>query len=373
MPDETSVDGAAPSPSEPRGWNEEFADEAADHLAEAARDAERAGATDAGAEALRRFGSLEKTWLRCLWVHEGDSIMARALQAGAAVLAVALLVVLTGATWQGQRRLATRLDDVAASLQSVADAQGRLERIQSALAESRAAAPPAAPVIKGRVYLGDPSRPASDVQLRLHSRSSDFKRRIMTSQDGTFDTGLLPPDRYFFYCTPLDEAGRPDDAFAFNTSDIDLTTGETPRELELNAMMLTATVRVEVDGDELPLVVESKRGLLTIVPEVALVLTNQERISELRLPQARWDSPWAWRTYRRIRGGSITGGRLQEFDGYEPTHYRGGRRPPVQLVNAGVRTRGTIRRRGSSERGRARPCRAFRQWREIHHDVVRCV
>lgn len=299
------------APDDPRGWNDDFAAEAADHLAESVREAQEAGATDAANVALQRFGSLERIWLRCFWVHEGNHLMFRMIQTSAVVLSAILLAVLSGATWQGQRRLAGRLNDVDASIQSVAAAQGRLKKIQTALSDSQYEANLAAnvavsPVLRGSIFLGSPQRSAKDFEFDIRSANSSFHRKRSTGVSGRFDSGLLPNDEYVLLFTPVDASAEPNPLYSFTSRRFDLTGAVEVTEPTIDAALLDASVKFEFAAD-FPLTVSAEAGTLMIVPETSLATWDGTALEVFRDAGAPTDSYHSWHRNVRYGEGTIRG------------------------------------------------------------------
>lgn len=165
--------------------------EIADHLALSADESSRRGLPPdaAAADALRRFGDVAAVRRKCWWIQQGDQIMFRALAAGVLVTLMIAMLALGVSGWRVQSALADRLDRLTGELASLGAAQ-------QALLDQQATKP--SPEIRGRAYLGDPSRPAADVEVQIWI-ASDMKifRRVRTDADGHFRSNALPPGDYF--------------------------------------------------------------------------------------------------------------------------------------------------------------------------------
>ena len=198
----------------PAGSSDELlAAEIADHLAAAAGDLKRRGeAEDEAARlALARFGDVALVKRQCWWIHNGEEVMFRT----AGNRAVELVDDRRGRGWFGgwqlQRSLASRTEELSEQLASLTTTQ------QAMLAQQRP------PEITGLAYLGDPSRPAKDIEIQVFRFSEEppsnvsprasgvITRRLRTDSRGHFDSGILQSGEYCVLGPLLDPEGQADE------------------------------------------------------------------------------------------------------------------------------------------------------------------
>ncbi|MBI2826483.1 MAG: hypothetical protein HYX69_17545 [Planctomycetia bacterium] len=243
--------GADPRASGPgESLDAELEAEIADHLAAAAGELMRRGETpDAAAQLARgRFGDVERIKRQCWWIQKGDEVMFRTLGIGLlSLLAIGVVVVAVGG-WQLQRNFAARTEELSAQLASLTKTQ------QAMLAQQRP------PEITGHCYLGDPSKPAADVEVKVYrfseiaglssSRRGLLVRRVRTDSDGRFQTGVLTAGDYSLLA-PLQAPSADNDVQALLFAELQtrpqfLTTGSDapPEKLDVLA---SAHLRLEYD------------------------------------------------------------------------------------------------------------------------------
>ncbi len=201
--------GASPDGS----LDEQLAAEITDHLAAAAGDLKRRGeAEDEAARlALVRFGDVARVKRQCWWIHNGEEVMFRTVGiALLSLLTIGVAVVGFGG-WQLQRNLASRTEEMSQQLASLTTTQ------QEMLAQPRP------PEITGLAYLGDPSRPAKDIEIQVFRFSEEppsnmsprvsgvTTRRLRTDSRGHFDSGILQSGEYCVLGPLLDPEGQADD------------------------------------------------------------------------------------------------------------------------------------------------------------------
>jgi hypothetical protein len=213
----THDDGIEPrSGASPDGsLDEQLAAEIADHLAAAAGDLKQRGETEdeAARLALAKFGDVARVKRQCWWIHNGEEVMFRT--AGIALLSLLTLgvAVVCFGGWQLQRNLAARTEKLSEQLESLTTTQ------QALLSQQQP------PQIIGRAYLGERSKPAADVAIKIYrfpeSEGGVGRTRgvtvdvVRTDAEGRFKTGAL---QYGDYCllAPLRAPnGESDDALVF--------------------------------------------------------------------------------------------------------------------------------------------------------------
>ncbi|HEY4309096.1 MAG TPA: permease prefix domain 1-containing protein [Pirellulales bacterium] len=192
-------------------FDAELEAELADHLASSAAELVRQGESSAKAvrTALANFGDIDRIKRQCWWIHHGEDVMFRA--SGIALLSILTIgiALLAAGGWQVQRSLATRTEELSSQLASLASTQ------EAMLAQQR---PPQA---TGRCYLGDPSKPAVDTEIRVF-RFADvpqsgntpglIARRVRTDARGYFDTGILQQGEYCLLATLFTPDGKTNNA-----------------------------------------------------------------------------------------------------------------------------------------------------------------
>jgi cytochrome c-type biogenesis protein CcmH/NrfF len=191
--------------------DEQLAAEIADHLSAAASDLVRRGEAEEQAArlALARFGDVARVKRRCWWIHNGEEVMFRT--AGIALLSILTIgVAVVGfGGWQLQRSLASRTEELSEQLASLTATQ------QAMLDQQRP------PEITGLAYLGDPSKPAKDVEIQVFRFSEEppssprasgvITRRLHTDSRGHFDSGILQSGEYCLLGPLLDPEGKVDE------------------------------------------------------------------------------------------------------------------------------------------------------------------
>jgi hypothetical protein len=188
-----AVDSLAPSPESPN-LDSDITDELTDHLSLAARDLQLAGHTAAEANQIAhdRFGDVATIRRRLWWIHQGDEVMLRtalAIVCGIVIVAVAALGI-------GNWRMSRTIDDLHATLATMSENQKAITDAQKSILETQRLNRPL--TIQGRLYVGDPSKPAPGAAVHLY-RVSDRKlfEKYTTDARGQFATAPLAPDRYF--------------------------------------------------------------------------------------------------------------------------------------------------------------------------------
>jgi type II secretory pathway pseudopilin PulG len=203
----TEADGAQ-RPAE-EALAEELRAEFADHVASARERLEQQGvaAGDAQRRALDQFGDVAAVVRRCWWIRKGEEMMNRAISITLLVVLIAGLASLGVAGWQVQRAVGGRMDRLSEQLASLAETQ------QSLLAQQAQTLPVR---IRGRLYLGDPSKPAAKAKLWIYrfTPGSEMNRlrRVETDAQGNFNSGPLPPGAYFVAAPLCDREANASDA-----------------------------------------------------------------------------------------------------------------------------------------------------------------
>lgn len=248
--------GGAPDGSSNESFDEQLAAEIADHLATAADDLVRRGeAKDHAARtAIARFGDVARIKRQCWWIHNGEDVMFRT--AGIALLSLLTIgvVVLGFGGWQLSRNLASRTEELSGQLASLAATQ------EAMLAQQRP------PEITGRAYLGDPTKPAKDVEIQVfrfveeppvrgsvNRASGVVTRRLRTDAQGHFDSGILQSGEYCLLGPLMDPEGKVNENELLFTRlqshPLYLTSGVGKSAIDLN---LAARARIRLSVDNIP-------------------------------------------------------------------------------------------------------------------------
>ena len=247
--------GGAPDGSSNESFDEQLAAEIADHLAAAADDLVRRGEAEdqAARMAIARFGDVARIKRQCWWIHNGEDVMFRT--AGIVLLCLLTIgVAVVGfGGWQLQRNLASRTEELSGQLAALAATQ------EAMLAQQRP------PEITGRAYLGDPSKPAKDVEIQVFRFSDEppsnmgmqasgvVMRRLRTDALGHFDSGILQSGEYCLLAPLVDPEGNAKEQdFLFRrlqSRPLYLTTGVGKPEVEFN---LEAPARIRLSVDNIP-------------------------------------------------------------------------------------------------------------------------
>jgi hypothetical protein len=247
--------GASSDGSPNESFDEQLAAEIADHLAAAADDLVRRGQAEdeATRAALARFGDVARIKRQCWWIHNGEDVMFRT--AGIALLSLLTIgVAVVGfGGWQLQRNLASRTEELSGQLASLAATQ------EAMLAQQRP------PEITGRAYLGDPSKPAKDVEIQVFRFSEEpqansgmrvsgvVTRRLRTDAQGHFDSGILQSGEYCLLAPLLNPEGRVNENELLFTRlqshPLYLTSGVGKSAIDLN---LAAPARIRLSVDNIP-------------------------------------------------------------------------------------------------------------------------
>jgi len=247
--------GASSDGSPNESFDEQLAAEIADHLAAAADDLVRRGEAEdqAARMAIARFGDVARVKRQCWWIHNGEDVMFRT--AGITLLSLLTIgVAVVGfGGWQLSRNLASRTEELSGQLASLAATQ------EAMLAQQRP------PEITGRAYLGDPSRPAKDVEIQVFRFSEEpqsntgmqasgiVTRRLRTDAQGHFDSGILQSGEYCLLAPLVDPEGKAKEQdFLFRrlqSRPLYLTAGVGKPEVEIN---LAAFASIRLDVDHIP-------------------------------------------------------------------------------------------------------------------------
>ena len=150
----------------------------------------------AAQRALAQFGDVARVKRQCWWIHKGDEVMIRTAAIGALVLLTIGVAVVGFGGWQLQRNLAFRHRRAKRATRLAQPAQ------KAMLDQQRP------PEISGLAYLGDPSRPAKDVEIQVYMFSEEpatagqgkptgvVVRRLHTDEAGRFESGVLQSGEY---------------------------------------------------------------------------------------------------------------------------------------------------------------------------------
>ena len=159
---------------------------------------------------------------------------------------------------EGKKPLA-KIERLSATFEKVATR--RVKELATADREGELAEPTAAPnrrpVIRGRAYLGDPSRPAANQKLWLYDAAAmEIHRHLHTDEQGNFTSGPLPQGEYFLLAKMIDgRTGEPTPYFV--QSRPFYLYGEEPPRVELDLLIKSRLLiraagpfvdRVEVEG-----------------------------------------------------------------------------------------------------------------------------
>lgn len=179
--------------------------------------------------------------------------MLRSIQAVAFVAAVIALAALIGIVWHDQRGLVVRLEGLDSQLTRLAE-ETEAAATEAAIAATRRPAPKqprrTTASIRGVVYRGDRDTPASDVSVTLHGANNEFERELRTDSRGAFQSGELPPDRYWVSVTPENSAGETGErsaSFRFRSKDYDLYHGGSEAMVEIDVTQLDVELQVRFD------------------------------------------------------------------------------------------------------------------------------
>lgn len=247
--------GASSDGSPNESFDEQLAAEIADHLAAAADDLVRRGEAEdqAARMAIARFGDVARVKRQCWWIHNGEDVMFRT--AGIALLSLLTIgVAVVGfGGWQLSRNLASRTEELSGQLASLAATQ------EAMLAQQRP------PEITGRAYLGDPSKPAKDVEIQVFrfadeppsnmgmQASGVVMRRLRTDALGHFDSGILQSGEYCLLGPLLNPEGEVNENELLFTKlqsrPLYLTAGVGKSEVEFN---VEAPARIRLSVDNIP-------------------------------------------------------------------------------------------------------------------------
>ena len=224
--------------------------------------------------ALARFGDVARVKRQCWWIHNGEEVMFRT--AGIALLSLLTIgVAVVGfGGWQLQRNLASRTEELSEQLASLTTTQ------QAMLAQQRP------PEITGLAYLGDPSKPAKDVEIQVFRFSEEppynmsprvsgvITRRLRTDSRGHFDSGILQSGEYCLLGPLLDPEGQADDhqlIFSqLQSGPLYLTAGVGKSTVELD---LAASGRIRLAVTDIP-------NSVTIADEEVRVLVSMTASTE---------------------------------------------------------------------------------------------
>jgi hypothetical protein len=234
--------------------DEQLAAEIADHLAAAAGEMVRRGKPEdeAARLALAQFGDVAKVKRQCWWIHNGEDVMFRT--AGIALLSLLTIgVTVVGfGGWQLQRNLASRTEELSEQLATLTATQ------QAMLVQQRP------PEITGSAYLGDPSKPAKDVEIQVFRFSEEppnngmgaiasgvVARRLRTDALGHFDSGILQSGTYCLLGPLIDPDGKANkEEFLFTqmqSRPLYLTAGVGKSTVELD-LAASGQIRLEATG-----------------------------------------------------------------------------------------------------------------------------
>jgi len=274
-------DGGA-EPRDGTSSDEQLAAEIADHLAAAAGDLKRRGeAEDEAARlALARFGDVALVKRQCWWIHNGEDFMFRTVGiALLSLLTIGVAVVGFGA-WRLQSTLTSRTEELSEQLASLTTTQ------QAMLVQQRP------PEITGLAYLGDPSTPAKDVEIRVFRFSEEpasdmgksatgvVTRRLRTDALGRFDSGILQAGEYCVLGPLMDPEGKASEhEFLFSqlqSRPLYLTAGVGKSTVDLD---LVASARIRLSVTDIPNVVTIAGEEVRVFVQI-LVSTDGVRIFE---------------------------------------------------------------------------------------------
>jgi hypothetical protein len=281
---------------DPDGWasasggslDEALAAEIEDHLAAAAGDLVKHGApADQALQlALARFGNVDRIKRQCWWIHKGDEVMVRTL--GIAILGLLTISVVAVALggWQLGRNLASRTEELSEQLATLTATQ------QAMLAQQRP------PTVTGRCYLGDPSIPAKNVEVRVFRFSEEPRglgamggagltgvvaRRLRTDSEGRFDSGILQAGEYCLLAPILAPDGSADEKELpferLQSRPLNLTAGVGESKIDLD---LAATGQVHILAPGIPNAIVIGQEDVSVYFNLTLFTEGDQRYFERR-------------------------------------------------------------------------------------------
>jgi hypothetical protein len=177
----------APTPPPSPNLDCDITDELTDHLFLAARDLQLAGhpADEAQKLAHQKFGDIASIRRRLWWIQKGDEVMLRI----AFAIALVILVVVVAAIGVGGWQMNETINELGATLTSMNETQRAL--LESREKEDRPLA------IRGRLYVGDKSRPASYASVDVVPLPEGKPaQRLLADEDGRFGTSSLTAGHY---------------------------------------------------------------------------------------------------------------------------------------------------------------------------------
>jgi hypothetical protein len=254
QPDRTSAAAeSVVSPLPTPSVDADITDELNDHLSLAARDFQLAGnpADEAHQLARQKFGNVTAIRRRLWWIHQGDEIMLRA----ALSLIVVVLILAVAALGIGNWRMNEKLDELGDTLL----AMSRTNPSLSSAGEQTLTIPQ----ITGNCFIGDPSQPAKEVEVKVYAHPKrELVRRVLTDNKGAFTSGALPPGTYTVIAPLLGEA-NPTDDYSYSSSStrilepvyrvqsglLDVHTGRGPVRIDLDLKMIpVGNITFELEG-----------------------------------------------------------------------------------------------------------------------------
>jgi len=268
----------------------DIADEIGDHLSLAARDLQLAGHPTDEAQQLaeNKFGNVAAIHRRLWWIQKGDEVMFRI---GFAIVMVVVILAVAGLGIGGWQMSQT-LDAVGETLATLKESQRSLTSLQ--VQDIRV------PQITGSCYVGDRSRPAKNVELRVYDLPErQLVRRVVTDERGNFKSGYLPTGTYTVIA-PLVGADNP--VYSYSSSSatpetllgayqvqsglIDVHPEKPPLPIEFDLEMIpVGEIAFELAGS-LPIQFEypSEHGGYTIEIKLALLVAHNVPSLPIRDP-----------------------------------------------------------------------------------------
>jgi hypothetical protein len=291
------ADSAAP-PSPSTNLDSDITDELTDHLALASRDLQLAGHTGDEVQKLahQKFGDIAALRRRLWWIQKGDEVMLRTAFAIVLVVLVLAVAALGIGGWQ-----------ISQTMSELGDALATMNETQRALLASREKEErPLA--IRGRLYVGDKSQPASYASVDVYSLPGGKNvETLVADEDGRFGTSSLEAGHYSLLAKLVssdDDSDTPShllpDFYAIQSQPISVYpwSKDTPVELDV-AMIKYGRVTLELTKP-FPQVIDVKLPnsagdrKVTAYPALALAIPVSKGIKTLPIRRLSDSQKFDW-------------------------------------------------------------------------------